>query len=344
MHKRIICIQASTMNQMLLDQVENLLSYGIEIVVVNDGDKQGGEYAQKIAAHKVHIIDHYTELGKGAAIKTGLNYISCHYQDFDQVLSIDADSEYDARVLASMLEKSEDFPQQLILLSRTYSDKAPFFTRLGKRLTKFLFKLSCGQGVVDVHGGVRIIPKKIIATLLGIKSMGWEFLIDMVVLAKRSRVNIVEVPMVLTYDQKHQRGLFVSLLESMRLSFLLVRFSIVGIVTALIDYFMFFVIYAIYPSLPVSLTGARLVSVFANYFAVKQFAFHNAGHIRETLPKYLLLATVSVTLGYALVNGLTNDLHLHLFMARIITDLVLFFVNFIIQRDFIFKRQLQLEN
>ena len=150
--------------------------------------------------------------------------------------------------------------------------------------------------------------------------------------------------MVLNYDQKHQRGLYVSLLESMRLSFLLLRFSIVGIVTALIDYFMFFVIYWIYPSLALSLTGARLVWVFANDLAVKEFAFHNAGHIRETLPKYLLLATISITLGYALVNGLTDGFHLHLFMARIITDLVLFFVNFIIQRDFIFRRQLLMEN
>ena len=53
------------------------------IVLVNDGSREhcGPIFNEACKIPKVTMLRHAINLGKGAALKTGLNYIACNYAD-----------------------------------------------------------------------------------------------------------------------------------------------------------------------------------------------------------------------------------------------------------------------
>src|SRR6266478_5112909 len=66
------------------------------VVVVNDGS--GPAYQslfEAVAAIKnTHVLTHVINLGKGAALKTGLNYAACQFPEAVGVVTADADGQH----------------------------------------------------------------------------------------------------------------------------------------------------------------------------------------------------------------------------------------------------------
>src|ERR1700758_1480307 len=91
-----ILIPASRPAESLVDVVRALVEKSFpHIVIVDDGS--GSDFRDvfdRVAEMPgVELLRHAVNLGKGAALKTGLNYALCKYPDLAGVVTADADGQ-----------------------------------------------------------------------------------------------------------------------------------------------------------------------------------------------------------------------------------------------------------
>jgi putative flippase GtrA len=82
---------------------------------------------------------------------------------------------------------------------------------------------------------------------------------------------------------------------------------------------------------------ARLFSVVFNYLMVRSSVFYSKQQHRAVLPKYIGLTIVSGTCSYLGIRALSANFGMAVVPAKLLVETFLFFVNFAVQRAFIFK-------
>src|ERR1035437_2208178 len=94
MHCPVVLIPAYKPADSLVQIVAELAaSPGVcAVVVINDGSgpEFSGIFAQISRTDRVHLLAHIVNLGKGAALKTGLNYAACTFPESVGVVTADA--------------------------------------------------------------------------------------------------------------------------------------------------------------------------------------------------------------------------------------------------------------
>lgn len=201
------------------------------IIVVNDGSLATSEsiFQEIEEIGNVTLIRHAVNLGKGAALKTGLNYALCYFGDHIGVVTIDADGQHlvvDALQVGKELEKN---PESLVLGVRAFDKEVPLRSRLGNTITKYMFRLLMGQRLTDTQTGLRGIPKSLIPTLLKIDSAGYEFELDMLLACKYGGRSIIEKEIRTVYIEGNISSHFNPVVDSMKICFVLFRFMLASL-------------------------------------------------------------------------------------------------------------------
>ncbi|HEY5974409.1 MAG TPA: GtrA family protein, partial [Geobacteraceae bacterium] len=220
-----------------------------------------------------------------------------------------------------------------------FTGDVPLRSRFGNGLTRVLFRALVGQGLTDTQTGLRGIPREFITTLLRLDSSGYEFELDMLLACKHAKRQILETPIRTVYSEGNRSSHFNPLLDSMRIYFVLFRFLFASLITAAIDYTVFFAVYRAGFPLVASQAAARLVAMLFNYGAVKKMVFLSQRKHAEAFPRYALLVILSGTASYFLITVLTYLFDLPVIIAKATAEGLIFLANFAIQRDFIFTKK-----
>lgn len=320
--------------------VRQLLNCGFTgIVVVDDGSSKThrslfAEIEERLPAV---VLRHAVNLGKGAALKTGLNYSYCHFPDAVGVITIDADGQHLPEDTVKIARKLLEHPSSLVLGVREFSMNAiPWRSRFGNSITKTLFRLLTGTPLQDTQTGLRGIPLNMVPALLRLTSNGYEFEIDMLLITHHER-QFVQEPITTVYLEENRSSHFNPIFDSMKIYFVLFRFTLTSFITALIDYSIFFSAIASGASLVASQSLARLAAMVFNYFAVRHVVFISKEQHLKTFPKYLTLVFISGLLSYQMITLLERMPPFNVLTAKIASELLIFLANFAIQRVFIFQ-------
>jgi putative flippase GtrA len=308
------------------------------VIVVNDGSAPEFDcYFSAIRSiDKVCVLPHAVNLGKGAALKTGMNHACCHFEDLLGVVTVDADGQHlveDAVKVAGVLRQN---PESLVMGARAFSGAVPLRSKIGNTLTISIFRLLTGKKLSDTQTGLRGIPKSMVPALLKQSTNGYEFELDMLLACKYTNRQIVEQPIRTVYMEENKSSHFNPLIDSMRIYFVLLRFTFAGLLSAAIDYAVFIFVFNLSGSISGSQASARVVSMGFNYTAVKKAVFYSGQSVANTLPKYLALVCVSGFVSYLLIKGLAMFTPLPVIAAKLLAEPLVFLANFAIQRDFIF--------
>ncbi|MCQ8127906.1 GtrA family protein, partial [Methylomonas rivi] len=196
-----------------------------------------------------------------------------------------------------------------------------------------------GKKVSDTQSGLRGVGRELIPTLISLNGERYEYEINQLILTKSIGVEILEVGIETVYIQNNKSSHFNPLLDSMRIYFLLFRFLLSAILTSIFDLIIFVAIYNVSSSLPASIVIARLCASFLNFALNKKIVFHNTSKTTHVLTLYYLNVLVSGCLAYILIDMFSTSLNLAVVPSKIIVEAMLFIVNFVIQRDFIFKNK-----
>jgi glycosyltransferase involved in cell wall biosynthesis len=336
-----VLIPAYQPGSALIDMALALTGSGFTAVVVVD-DGSGLDYAWifECLSHieGVRVIRHAVNLGKGAALKTGLNYSLVEYPGLDGIVTADADGQHDPADVDRVARRFAQLPASLVLGARAFTGPVPLRSRLGNSITRTVIRVVAGQRISDTQSGLRAIPRGLAERLLRVPASGYEFELEMLLAAKQLGVRFLEEPIRTIYEPENPTSHFEPLRDSMRIYFVLLRFGFVSMVTAALDNLLFFSIFRGSGVVAASLFTARLIALAFNYMAVRQTVFFPRERHRVVLPRYLLLAAANVCLSYALISLLTRILSMGVMPAKISAETLLFIANFAIQRDFVFAR------
>jgi putative flippase GtrA len=268
-----------------------------------------------------------------------MQHIISQYPHAAGVVTADADGQHDPVDILNVGKRLRQSPRSLVMGVRGFEGPIPFRSKFGNEITRKVMRVVLGRDLSDTQSGLRAIPRALMEHLLKVPASGYEFELETLVAAKHLGVPVVEHSIRTIYEPHNPSSHFHPLRDSMRIYFVLLRFSLISILSAALDNLLFYLAIRWGASLPVAQLVSRVVSVLFNYSAVRKAAFHSGEPHRVVLPRYLALVGVNVLLSYAGIRLLTATLPVGLMAAKMLSETLLFFVNFAIQRDLIFTRR-----
>ena len=342
-----ILIPAYRPGQPLLDVIGSLAGSDVEAIIVVD-DGSGPDFAPIFERArqfpKVRLLRHAVNLGKGAALKTGMNYALCELPECVGVVTADADGQHHPEDILALARTLAEKPAQLVLGARQFDGAVPLRSRLGNSITREVFRLLVGQGLKDTQTGLRGIPRAMMPELLRVDSRGYEFELDMLMMAKHHGWPIFEQTIRTIYEPGNKSSHFNPLLDSLRTYAVLLRFSTVSILTALLDNLIFFLTYSQAHNILISQIAARSLAIIFQYTAARRVVFLSHGRPRVQFPKFLLLALAHGLVSYTMIRGLVDQGWLGVALAKPLTEGLLFIVSFLLQREFVFSQPSEAES
>ncbi|MDX2150138.1 MAG: bifunctional glycosyltransferase family 2/GtrA family protein [Bryobacteraceae bacterium] len=305
------------------------------VVVVDDGSGEayGAVFADLRGAT---VLRHSVNRGKGAALKTAFQHLR-EQGGVDGVVTADADGQHrveDIREVAAALERERD---ALILGARGFDGRVPLRSRIGNGLTRTVMRFVLGRRLRDTQTGLRGIPAELLEELVRLPSNGYEYELDMLVAAKHHRTRVVEVGIATIYEEGNPSSHFNPLFDSLKIYFVLLRFSFISLLTALVDNAVFYAAWRSTGDVLQSQVTGRAVAIAFNYLAARRAVFLSREPHTSTLPRYLLLVLLSGTVSYALIRSLEPATGV--VAGKLLAETTLFLVNFLVQRDVVFTKR-----
>lgn len=323
----------------LPQMVRQILAGGLRcVVVVDDGSAPdcARTFEELARIPGVRVLRHATNCGKGAALKTGLNFVGCEFPEAAGVVTADADGQHAPEDVVRVAAALAAEPGSLVLGARRFGDGTPWRSRVGNLLTRWLTQLLVGRRLQDTQTGLRGIPRALLPVLLTIPSNGYEFELDMLIAGKHRGVPVREVAIRTIYAGDNRCSHFNPLLDSMRIYFVLLRFSLVALLTAAIDNSVFAAAYLLTGGVAVSQAAARLAAMGFNFTAARDAVFLARSGQRVAVVRYLLLVAANGLVSYALIRWMHAAIGAPVLWAKLAAESLLFFANFALQRDFVF--------
>lgn len=157
MHKTAIVIPAFNEAKTIRKIAKAALRYASLVIIVDDCSTDAT--LEQVKDLPVTTIQHTQNLGKAAALNSGFKLALG--KDIDQVLCMDADGQHDPKEILNFLNAAEEYPQQIILGSRSLNtEHAPRSRYIANRVADFWISWAAGTMLKDSQSGYRLIPRK----------------------------------------------------------------------------------------------------------------------------------------------------------------------------------------
>jgi glycosyltransferase involved in cell wall biosynthesis len=308
------------------------------IVVVDDGS--GAGYAAIFDRIRqmadVTVLANAINLGKGAALKHGMNHILVHHPDCIGVITADADGQHAVADIVHVTEALQAEPGKVVFGVRTFDTEVPLRSRFGNTVSRHIYRFLIGIDLSDTQTGLRAIPRRLMELCLAIRANRYEFETEQLVVIKAHRMPVREIPIQTIYIESNRDSHFRPLRDSARIYFVLLRYSIASIVTEMADLAVFATVMAASSDLIWSNLIGRLVAVWVQFMLLQSFVFRLRGGA-GTLAMYLGLVVVSGVISTALQLQIANIVPVPV-VAKVMAEVLVFVFNFLFLRDFVFGR------
>lgn len=312
----------------------------LNIVVVDDGS--GPEYTEIFKQAEqlgCTVLTHEKNLGKGQALKTGFAYIEYHTDENEGVVTADSDGQHlpcdIMRICAELKYKSNE----IVLGVRKFVGTVPLKSAFGNWFSRKLFAMANGEEILDTQTGLRGFPTELLNWLQSIKGGHFEYEMNMLLGAKNEGIRLSQVDIETVYIAGNKSTHFRPLQDSISIMLPFFKFCASGLVSALVDYSMLFLVNWLTNNLFVSVVLSRATSSGIN-FAMNKFLVFGSGARRRTgaeLAQYYALVVVLMLANYMILNFFSGTVHLNLFWSKVLTEIILFGVSYTVQHKVIFK-------
>ena len=335
---RIALIPAYEPDDKMTALAGELAAQGFRVVIVDDGS--GADCARVFAdaARYAAVLCHETNRGKGAAIKTGLAWISEHAAGRYTVVTVDADGQHLPEDAVRVCEAAEAEPDALILGSRSFRE-APFRNRFGNGVTRWVFRLSTGVSVYDTQTGLRAFSDALVPALRGVNGERYEYEMNVLMYWAKDGRPIREVSIRTVYIDGNTHSHFSVVRDSVRIYREILKFSAASFACFLVDYSLFCILSAATGTVALSNILARIVSGSVNYTLNRKLVFESKAGVGRSLVEYAALACGILALNTLLLWLLVTMLGLNRYFAKILVEAVLFVVSYIVQKRWIFRKE-----
>ncbi|MDW7656319.1 MAG: bifunctional glycosyltransferase family 2/GtrA family protein [Bacillota bacterium] len=335
-----ILIPAYKPDSQMISLIRELIDTGFtRLLVVNDGS--GPEYDacfNEAEALGCKVLRHAINMGKGRALKTGLNEAMLSGYADRGIITADADGQHAPRDIYRVALAMQESPEALVLGVRRFTGKVPIRNKMGNAITRGVFALVNGNGIMDTQTGLRGIPLRHLPLMLSLKGERYEYEMNMLLEARPNDVHMVQVPIDTIYIEGNKSSHYHPFIDSVRIYALILRYILSSIVAGIVDYGVFAVMHLSFPRLLIeSVVVARILSSIVNFMINRKIVFRQKGTVAHAAFRYYSLVVFIMLCSYGLIWTLSGPLGLNVFLAKIITDAILSIVSFFAQREFVYS-------
>lgn len=322
----------------------------VEVVVVDDGS--GPAFAPtfaRVAASGATVLHHETNLGKAAALRTGLEHAFATHPG-DDVVTADADGQHTVtdilRIADALREDAAATTPALILGCRSFSGRVPLRSRAGNAVARGVFRLAAGWALSDTQTGLRGIPSGLIAWVRNQPGERFAFEQNVLLHCRRDGVATREVPVETVYLDGNASSHFRPVVDSLRIMLPLLLFTGSSLLAFGLDTVLLLALNALTGMLVPSIIAARVVSASVNFVVNRRVVFRagstgsstGRGRMPRQALRYAVLALALLASNVVWLDALTRY-GLPLVVAKIATEAVLFVTSYGVQRSFVFGVQ-----
>lgn len=311
------------------------------IIVVDDGSGSKYENIFKIIQKdNVKVLKHYLNMGKGRAIKTAINYILNNYKNIAWIVTADSDGQHSIKDIKSCVKESISKEDSYILGVRNFKSKnVPWKSRYGNNITRSVMKLLIGLNISDTQTGLRAMSKSVAEKLLTVSGERYEYETNTLIFCKEQDIKISEISIETIYLNNNIGSHFNPLKDGLKIYKLFFKYIISSGSSFLLDIILFSLFCLIFKSNPdkafIATIFARILSSIYNFMINSKLVFKKMDS--NSLAKYFILVFFQMFVSATIVNLLSHVSYLNIVIIKIIIDLIIFIINFIIQREWIFK-------
>ena len=337
-----ILIPAYKPDDKLVTLVRQLLAAGFsDLLIVDDGSGEAcRDLFRQCAALGGTILHHGINMGKGRALKTGLNHYLVRGGPRNGIVTADADGQHTPADIRRIAEAMAAHPDTFVLGVRQFTGNVPLRSRFGNGVTRRVFAMINGETVTDTQTGLRGLPDAQIPLFLTLSGERYEYEMNMLLAIRPHDLRIFQVPIETIYIEGNKSSHYNAIRDSARIYKLIFLFTLSSIAAAAIDYAVFIPMTLRFPGqLLLSVFTARAISSLANYLMNDRLVFRQKHAPRLAIVRYYILVLVNLTINYAILWLLSSVIGLNLYVAKIITDIFLYIINFRFQRDFVYRRR-----
>ncbi|MBO5513317.1 MAG: bifunctional glycosyltransferase family 2/GtrA family protein [Mogibacterium sp.] len=359
--RTIALIPAYEPDAKIKDLTKELNDRGFNVVIVDDGS--GPEYADLFEglSQDATVLTHSENRGKGAALKTGLNYIN-KYMAYTEavftnagtemvsgkdavIVTVDADGQHLPDDVQRVAEISAARPEALVLGSRALEGDIPARSRFGNTVTRHVYSAATGVKVHDTQTGLRAFHRSMIPRLLKIEGERYEYEINMLMVLATEGVPVIEERIETVYEDNNKGSHFRTVRDAVRVYKEILKFSASSLASFAIDYCVYALLLAatgaagIANGLIISNIGARLVSGTANYTLNRKLVFRSRAGFAKSALEYVVLAAFILAGNTIVLSTLVGTLGMNSLLAKLITEIIFFAISWTVQKYVIFFKE-----
>jgi len=185
-----ILIPAYNAQETLGSVLKKIEPLKMDTLVVNDGSSD--ETKRVASENGAQLLEHSLNLGKGAALQTGFQYIL--QKDYQVVITLDADGQHDPSEIPSLLKIFQIVKPDILIASRAAEfGKMTFLRRFWNRLGVKAVARLCHSDITDSQSGFRLIRTKVLKEV-DFSTSRFETELELLIKACKKGFSVLSVP------------------------------------------------------------------------------------------------------------------------------------------------------
>jgi putative flippase GtrA len=347
MDKVFILIPALNPNKKLIYLIDELNKKNIyNIIIVNDGSSnEYNNIFEEARKRGCTILKNKINMGKGKSLKVGIKYLQNNIKELKGIVTADCDGQHTANDIAKVEEELIQYNQVILGCRNFKNKKIPIASKIGNKFSSLYFKIETGNELSDTQTGLRGIPSYLFNFALNINGNRYEY--EMKFLEEMAEKNIkFRTIQIETIYEKDRSTHFNPIKDSYIIYKTFFRNIISSATSAILDVFLFMIftkLIKVSSYIMISTIIARIISGLYNFIINKIWTFEkkNSGNTFAESIKYLILFITQMIVSGAVTSLLkiASNGHISLLIIKIIVDFIIFIINFIVQKRWVFKKR-----
>ncbi|MBR5752702.1 MAG: GtrA family protein, partial [Clostridia bacterium] len=192
--------------------------------------------------------------------------------------------------------------------------------------------------VYDTQTGLRGFDRQCMEKFMNVEGDRYEYEMNMLLKAAEDDIPVHEVTIKTVYLEENKSSHFNAFKDSFRIYKSILKFAASSFIAFLIEYVVFLVLHG-FLAKEIANVIARAVSSMVNFYVNHEIVFKSKEKLWKAAIKYFSLVAVMLVFDTLVLKFFMEVCHIPGWLAKPMTMTLIFFLNYPIQRKFVYKRQ-----